>query len=382
MDDEFYEGREHAEFKHFVLSEYLKTWGIKLGSRAQREAVTLWYVDGFAGPWEAKAPDRRDSSAVAGVRALKEARNAWGPVAENLHLKAALIEKDDERFREVAEIAKAEGDGISIVSLHGDFVEKLPELEHELRPMDGALFFLDPYGWKDASIELIRPLAGHRFREVLINLMSPFAHRASGMKKHAWMGDAMRAFFALEPSVDVDRLTEEELVRLYRRQLCHVCGFRFAVDILIPDPVQRRPKYRLVLGTKSEEGVRVFRDVEDKLRSRVAQARAQIRFDRRASATSQMDMFGGKDLTPDKYLDELKAEELAAAERAVLGIEGRERWEDWWPRILEDHHIRETQLKDIVARLHKSGRLVVEGWVKNQRKPRDGNVIYRAKEQP
>lgn len=69
-----YHGREQTFLKHRVLEEYLAVWSHKLASIPGSH---LWYVDVFAGPWQSKGTDRRDTSVAIGLKALQAAASTW-----------------------------------------------------------------------------------------------------------------------------------------------------------------------------------------------------------------------------------------------------------------------------------------------------------------
>ena len=60
--DDVYHGREQTQLKHRFLTEYLRSWGFKVGSIGRFDSVELFYVDCFAGPWSSGTDDLADTS--------------------------------------------------------------------------------------------------------------------------------------------------------------------------------------------------------------------------------------------------------------------------------------------------------------------------------
>ena len=59
---EAYYGREQTYVKHRVLKLYLDSWPQKTRLACSTIPISLWYIDCFAGPWNAAEDDYRDTS--------------------------------------------------------------------------------------------------------------------------------------------------------------------------------------------------------------------------------------------------------------------------------------------------------------------------------
>ncbi|HEX2276491.1 MAG TPA: three-Cys-motif partner protein TcmP [Candidatus Tectomicrobia bacterium] len=94
-----YHGREQTYVKHRILKHYLDSWAQKLASRARRGAIALWYIDCFAGPWNATEGDYRDTSIFIALEALNAAARTWGRQGFGIEVHALLWSRTRRRFR-------------------------------------------------------------------------------------------------------------------------------------------------------------------------------------------------------------------------------------------------------------------------------------------
>ncbi len=71
--EEHYRGREQSYLKHRLLKHYVEGWAQKMASMGRRRPVRMWYIDAFAGPWEAADPELEDTSIATGLQAISDA---------------------------------------------------------------------------------------------------------------------------------------------------------------------------------------------------------------------------------------------------------------------------------------------------------------------
>ncbi|HYO71349.1 MAG TPA: three-Cys-motif partner protein TcmP, partial [Archangium sp.] len=163
-----YKGREQTYLKHRVLSEYVHAWAQKWASTSRgRGAVRLWYVDCFAGPWQAQDEALEDTSVAIGLDALQEAATRWG---QQVGLSAIFVEKDKRSFTRLVDFLKKRSGPVEVHALPGEFGHYIDKI-NELIQDDPAFLFVDPTGWKGVGMSNIAPLARVQGRDVLINVM-------------------------------------------------------------------------------------------------------------------------------------------------------------------------------------------------------------------
>jgi len=157
-----------------------------------------------------------------------------------------------------------------------------------------------------------------------------------------------------------------------------VGNFDFVVSTKIDKATTERPHFFITYGTKSLDGLKVFRQTEyDALRQHEknrANARERIRKER----TNTLDMFAGHQPTvQEATIDELVEEqmELASADLlAALAKSGPRPFSSVLVSLLQAYMLRETNVKDICVNLDKAGK-IENTWGSGNRKPRDESLI-------
>lgn len=374
-----YEGREQSWLKHRILEEYLKMWSHKIGSLQNK----IWFVDCFSGPWRSKHQDLKDTSIDIGLRVLASAKESWKDHDRDFELGAVFVEKEPSAFAELEEyLDKYHSDSpIDIHPIHGRFGENTSRIERLLRD-DPAFIFVDPTGFKGAAMEFIRPLLRPRVRDVLVNVMYEYANRFS-----ADLQEHLLPFFRVEPE-EIQDLSESQLLALYRSKLKEHCSVRFAADLRVPRPTQERTCFRLVVGGKDKEVIKVFRDVEHRVMgSEAGHARDAARRAaraRREGGEEQMGLFGSSPEQipmPDDGFAQQHADDLVRLREGIvsaLPARDSRRWEEIWPQLLEEHHVTLSQLNRVAAQVHKEGAIIVDPWPPRRQVPHDSDRVRRA----
>jgi protein gp37 len=154
---EAYHGREQTYVKHRVLKLYLDSWAQKLASRARRHATSLWYIDCFAGPWNAAEDDYRDTSIWIALQALDAAATTWGRQGFRIDVHAVFVENDPAAFAELQGLLPGVKGRVQVHPLPGEFGAHVSTIQ-ELIGTDPAFLLVDPNGWKGAAMTYIAPL--------------------------------------------------------------------------------------------------------------------------------------------------------------------------------------------------------------------------------
>lgn len=372
-----YVGREQSYLKHRVLQTYLEAWSHKLGSVRVRGKVTrLWYVDAFAGPWNARSAKLADTSIAIGLGALAEAARTWKARGQSIEVKALFVEQDSKAFETLRAFLATGPAEVEATALHGAFGGKVAEIEKRIA-RDAAFIFVDPFGWKGAAMSYIKPLmASSAPRDVMINFMYDHLNRQKDRAaEHIRL--QMKDFFGLDDEDLPPDLREDELFELYRRQLKIKCDLGFAAHLSIPDPTMERTKFGLVVGGRHPKVLEVFRSVEAKVVGREAgEVRDEVRRRTEEEQSGQMSM-GGLTTPPlDRTYDEAHARDGVGVLEDLLAAAANEpKFADVWPQILESRHVTLRELKEIARDAVKGGRLkIIEGAGSGAR-PRDGDGL-------
>jgi three-Cys-motif partner protein len=371
MPDE-YIGREQTWLKHRVLREYVLQWAIKVGARVR----SLWYVDTFAGPWEARDPELRDTSFHIGLQALSEAAAVWrSRKGAELQLGAIFVEENPAAFPKLqAHVMQRQGSFGRIHAFHGRFEQYVGEIERIIGD-EPAFIFVDPTGWVGADMRLVARLARRRMRDVMVNVMSSFLVR---QKDRQEIEEQMRTFFGLPDTLQAG-LNEDQLAELYRDRLRKSGGLEHVADLLVMHPEMDREYFRLVVGGHSPAVLEVFRDVEARVAgAEAAEVRTEAK-NRARSAKPQLSLLGQTAPPVDlSFVGLAERGRREARERVLRRLEGGPmRYGELWPEILEGAHITNRALSDVVNALGAEGRLDVEGMRPRQILIYDENILRK-----
>lgn len=367
-----YEGREQTLLKHLVLSEYIQGWAHKRGSRAKFGRTKLWYVDCFAGPWNAFGEELRDTSVSIGLETLRDAATTWEEKGLHVELAAIFVEKNAKSFEALRAYLGEHRQGIEVVALPGEFGDHVADINRRIG-RDPAFLFVDPTGWKGAAMRFIEPLASPEDRDVLINVMFNHLNRFKDDPR-AFLREQIGDFFGLEPGAIPGGIAEDALFDLYREQLRDKCRLPFVADLAIPHPTQQRTWFRLVVGGHHSAIVDLFRQVERRV---CGEAAGAIRDEARQRGEQQLSL-GGIGPAPDQSYQRLHRDGLREAPDDVLRLLAERSprlYSDLWPHVLAERHIGKPELNKIVWELHKKKALAIRGLSGRQRTPHDDSRI-------
>lgn len=270
-------------------------------------------------------------------------------------------------------------EGFEIKTYCGKFEDAVSEIQTFIG-RSFPLIFIDPTGWTGYPFDKIKPLFARPKCEVLINFMYAFVQRFV----HSDDEDTITSFNPilggpgwrdrLDTSLDRGLAVE----KLFRETLRSVGNFDFVVSAKIDKAITERPHFLIVYGTKSLEGLKVFRQTEyDALRQH-EKNRANARERMREERTNTPDLFAGhqakvQEATIDDIVEgqmELASTELTAA----LVKSGPRPFSSIVGSLLQSYMLRERNVKDICVNLAKAGE-IENSWGSGNRKPRDECLI-------
>lgn len=296
---EAYEGREQALVKHALLKSYLEKLVLIIGMGAKKaRRAEICFVDCFAGPWGTLNDDLEGTSISLSLKTLAACKETLARLGVDVTMRALYIEKDKSAFERLSAFLRSKAPPkVSQACLHGDFVDLREDILKWCGTEAFTFFFVDPKGWKDIGIEIMRPLLQRPRSEFLINFAYNFINRTASMT--AWQ-DAMVKL--LGSSVNLDGLQsterEEALVNAYRSSL-KACVPNSRPEyrprsayVTVLDPLHQRTKYHLVYLTCHPMGIVEFMDMSEKADLVQRRVRAAKKFDVRQQKTGVMDMFG------------------------------------------------------------------------------------------
>jgi three-Cys-motif partner protein len=373
-----YSDREQTKAKHFILRRYLQALAFKV-----LRYFDVTYVDGFSGPWETQSEDFADSSFRIAIDVLRDAqKQILTQTGRRPKIRCFLSEINSRAFAQlaaaVAPFHKPEED-FEIRAYCGKFEDAVSEIQSFIG-RSFPLIFIDPTGWTGYPFDKIKPLFDRPKCEVLINFMYDFVNRAASMSD-------MKTIASLDPilggpnwegRLDTNLPRGRAVEKLFRDNLRRAGSFDFVLSTKIDRATADRPHFFIAYGTKSHNGLKVFRDTEyDALRAH-ARDRANAKERKREDKTGAPDLFAGMDadvqeLTIDDIVEEQKA--LASKDLlAVLQEFGTTHFSHVWTALLQTYMLRVTNVKDICVDLAKAGK-IENTWGGGNRKPRDEDMI-------
>ena len=166
--------------------------------------------------------------------------------------------------------------------------------------------------------------------------------------------------------------------KLFRETLKREGNFEYVISTKIDKSTADRPHFFLAYGTKSREGLKVFRQTEyDALRAH-ARNRSAAKERKREERTGYSDMFQGFEAeVQEAGIDDLVAEQkkLAAAHvRELLSERSCLSFSTIVDSVLQAYMLRETNVKDICVQLARE-HAVKTTWGSGTKKPGDDTII-------
>lgn len=271
-----YVGREQTEIKHFILRKYLERLTYKAGSYPPYN-FRLCYVDCFAGPWKSNTEDLSDTSPSIAIKELLKAKDGLSEQRGiDLQLKAMFIEKGEEAFKQLEPFVGG-FDGITTKAVQGEFEENISNIL-KFANTDFTFFFIDPTGWSGFGMKKIAPVLNYRPGEVLINFMTDHIFRfVNSNQDPEGFIDLFGSADARNEWANLSGLEKEEkIIQTYCRHIKRTGGFRYVVSAIILNPNLSKTYFHLIYGTRSDAGLRVFREVEQKAMAEQEKIRCEL----------------------------------------------------------------------------------------------------------
>ena len=356
-----YEGREQALVKHALLKSYLEKLVLIIGMSAKKaRRAEICFVDCFAGPWGTPDDDLEGTSISLSLKTLAACKEKLATLGVDATMRALYVEKDKGAFDRLARFLGSKAPAsVDRACLHGDFVDLRGDILTWCGSSSFTFFFVDPKGWKDIVIEMMRPLLERPRSEFLINFAYNFINRTASMS--VWQ-DAMTKL--LGSTVNLDGLQpaerEETLVNAYRNSLkaCVPVGrpdYRpRSAYVTVLDPLHRRTKYHLVYLTSHPTGIVEFMEISERVDLVQRQVRAAKQIDVRQQRTGVADMFG-TDALPEPADGRCSPDDVDAFWRRYLAAGERRVGTADFADILEATNWLPGELQSSLVRLVKAG---------------------------
>lgn len=303
---EEYEGREQAYIKHELLKAYLEKLFLIVGMSSSKLGISeICYVDCCAGPWATDNENLTDTSIGVSLRILDKCKKDLDKRGVKLRFRAFYVEKEVQPFAHLDNFIKEKTPpGIDAQARHGDFVELREQILQWCGNEAFAFIFVDPKGWKDVAVSVLRPLLQRPKSEFLINFMYDFVSRTASMAD--WKAEIGTL---LGESVEVGNLhgTEREkfLVDTYRKNLKGELPSSEkyrprSAHVRVLDRERERPKYHLVYLSTHPRGIVELMEISEGVDQIQKQVRAFTKQAARIRKTGQDELFDESEIVdPD-----------------------------------------------------------------------------------
>ena len=360
---EGYDNREHASIKHQLLEEYLKALFLIIGMASDRSGVTeLCYVDCFAGPWLDDSEDLKTTSIAISLSILKRCEIELKKQGKHVRFRALYVEKNRTAFKRLQQyLISHTPEGIEGEALEGDFVELRNKILNWCGTKSFAFFFIDPKGWTEVSINVLKMLLERPRSEFLINFMYDFLNRF--VEKQTLQSQITKLFGEL-PMVDglTPAAREKQLLFTYRKNLKRSMpsNNRYparSAYVCVQDRLKNRTKYHLVYLTSHPVGIIRFMEISEKLDPIQKQVRATTKQNKRIATSGQQEIFG-----PHESVIEAEGhaspEEVDAFWLTKLSLIPRKFDSRKFAHLLEETDWFPGDLQEALGRLIASGKVI------------------------
>lgn len=374
VDFSHYAGREQAFVKHTFLDKYLPALIGKICSPRSRYDEFV-YIDGFAGPWKSVAGEGFDDTSFGiALKHMTAQRLLYLSKGHNIKMRAFLVEKDANSFRQLQQ-AVPRFPKIEVISLNGKMEAHAASIASSISPSAFSFTLIDPKGFPE--IGAMMPLLRRQNAEALVNFMFDFANRFAETDLIPKLEDWLSALGNMDWREQLEGISgaerEQKLERLAAEALQVIGRYTYAPVISVDKVHYDRTLYKLIFLSRHREGLKVFRDSEEKALSAQAEVRSTAKAKRKAEHSAINDLFGdGTDAVPnDRSSQVIKSSHQQAPNRLIASLKTSGamgmKWGDLWPPILEDYSVTRSWLGRQANILRKSGQITAPGWP-NERK--------------
>ncbi len=366
-----YEDREQTAVKHEILGRYLSALVPIVGAWASDIA----YIDCLAGPWESVDPEFNDTSFARAVSVLRKTRKLLTERGKSPTMRCLFIENDRAAFPKLKQYC----DGISDIEVPPkpwDFTEHIDDIVKFARERNASFpfVFIDPKGWKQLSIQKIKPILNLNPGEVLINLMTSWITRFLALPEKR---------FDLLVGKDWPRLAglsgeekEEKLVSSYADALREAGGFKYICTLPVMKPTQDAFHFHLIYGTRHIRGVEVFKETEKYVIPFMHNKRAQAQERKRFSNSAQYSLLPAADSYRETRFTHYRIRRLEVAKRELRDNLQTSRtlpYDDVRGMVMQHSAVTERDLWEWLAAWEADGLLEITNKRPGQKFPRRGN---------
>jgi len=256
---EKWELEEHTKVKHQILEKYIRTWIQKLSSTNKR----LGYFDCFAGRGVYNSGE--PGSPIIVMKSAQEKINQLGNLKKFVCVFIENNKENHEALKNEVLICKNDCPDVDCHVILGDFETIITDFldEYKNKFMIPILYFIDPFGWKGISFEVIDRILTHRFSEILFVLMTYEIARWCESPLHE---DSLTMLYGGKEWKQATKYKGEKrheaLVQIYEKKIKDETDAKFVWSFGVNDPdMKHRTKYYIVHATHHIDGLKVMKNI-------------------------------------------------------------------------------------------------------------------------
>ncbi|HEX9944755.1 MAG TPA: three-Cys-motif partner protein TcmP [Thermoanaerobaculia bacterium] len=367
QEDEIYEKREQTRVKHYILRHYLERFAHIVGSHWG----SITYVDGFAGPWNVRSPELRDSSFAIALEELRKARETYRSRGRELQLRCCFLEQNREAYLQLQEFANRVADA-EVLVLNDSFENSVDSILRFIRSgrQTFPFLFIDPTGWTGFRLKTISPLLRCDPGEVLINFMTSYIRRFPqsfvDLFDSPGFGEQIKGLSGLE--------LDDTLVTEYMAELKTKGKFAYTLPAIVLHPEINRTHFHLIYATRHPKGVEVFKDTEKRAMEEMERVREKAQRRKREEQTGQQELLLAAAGVPESpHYNTLREHYLGLARQNLLSRlrrQGRVSYDEAWILALSRPLVWESDLREWIQDWRRNGLLRLEGLQGRERVPK------------
>jgi three-Cys-motif partner protein len=374
MDSSNYEDREQTAVKHQILTRYLSAFVPIVGNWAS----DITYIDCLAGPWESVDPGFKDTSFARAIEVLRSTREVLKTRGKFPTMRCLFVEKETDSYSKLKKYCEAITD-IEVTARHWDLTEHVQDVVRFAKDRNNSFpfTFIDPNGWEQLEIDLIRPILALVPGEVLINLMTSWITRfisVGGKGFDRVLGSDWPRLAQLKGQEQ-----EDELVNSYANAVRVAGGFKYVCTLPVLKPNQDAFHFHMIYGTRHERGVEVFKETEKHVIPFMHETRAQAQARKKFSQSGQYTFLQPQESYKERKFTSHQLRSLKAAKnelRSILESSENLLYDDAWAIVMQHSGVMDADLREWLTEWKTDGLVQITNQRPRQRLARKGQNQY------
>jgi hypothetical protein len=293
-------------------------------------------------------------------------------------MRCLFIEKDSDSYAKLKQYCDGISD-IEVTARHWDLTEHVHDVVRFAKERNNSFpfTFIDPNGWEQLEIDLIRPILAMVPGEVLINFMTSWIMRFISVEGKGFdrvLGDDWTRLAKLKGEEQ-----EDELVRSYANAVRVAGGFKYVCTLPVLKANQDAFHFQMIYGTRHMRGVEVFKETEKHIIPFMHDTRAQAQARKRFLQSGQHDLLQPEERYRERKFTRYQVRSLKAARselRSILESSKAMPYDDAWAIAMQHSGVMDSDFREWLTEWKASGLLQITNQRPGQRLARKGQGQY------